>query len=620
MTLDAPIRRDTRARATNIVKGIKMSEAQNAPQTEQPKTYKKTLTALSVFFVVYILALLAGLPQKWTNAQFVSHEHEEAVETETVEEDETALSALETRTDMDKSAIAEPVTETESVSEAEDVAEAPQKAIPPFWTSVPFIILLLCIAVLPLIPATEHWWESNLHRFIVAAILGFITLCYYAFLCDFPIDLHWPGHKVVDPSSGGLAMAGAVFVNAILGEYVSFIVLLFSLFAITGGIRISGDLKASPFVNTCILGIGALMASFVGTTGAAMLLIRLLLDTNKERRFKIHTVVFFIFCVCNVGGCLLPIGDPPLFLGYLRGVGFLWTFHLLPQWAFVCGVLLVMYYLLDKCVYYPKEKTLDKTLDSIERQPLQVRGLNPNLFCLLGVIFGVMLLDPAQEFLSLFGVRTNWRPPMFLREFVQLLMVWISFRFGSNAIRRENNFNFSAILEVAALFFGIFICMQAPLQILNAKGAQIASTVDRYGSRIMLNEPKEFFWMSGSLSSVLDNAPTYVVFFETARSAAETNLANAIKAGDTKKAEEIEAILSDGKKTAGVRIPLSLLVAVSLGSVFMGAMTYIGNGPNFMVKAIAEQSGVKMPSFFGYMGYSICILLPVLVVMTIVFL
>ena len=594
-----------------------MSEAAKEPRTEEIKPYKKTLRALYVVFAVYLLLLLCGLPQKWTAAQFVAHE--EAVEVVEVEEtigvdqgaEETVVETFEIDASLDRN---------EDAEELAGKLSGEERPIPPQWTAIPFVTLLLCIAILPLIPATEHWWESNLHRFIVAAVLGLITLGYYAFLCDFPIDLHWPGHKVVDPSAGALAMAGTVFTNAILGEYVSFIVLLFSLFSITGGVRISGDLKASPIVNTAILAIGALLASFVGTTGAAMLLIRLLLDTNKERKHKIHTIVFFIFCVCNVGGCLLPIGDPPLFLGYLRGVAFLWTFHLFAEWLFVCGVLLALYYLIDKFLYYPKELGLDKAIDAADRKPLQIRGLCPNFFCLLGVVLGVMFLDPGQEFLSLFGLKTGWRPPMFLRECFQLLMVAISFKFGSNEIRKANDFNFGAILEVAALFFGIFICMQAPLQILNAKGAQIAENVDRYGSKIMLNEPKEFFWISGCLSSVLDNAPTYVVFFETARSASEGELADALKAGDIEKAEEIEAVLSEGKESAGVRIPLALLVAVSLGSVFMGAMTYIGNGPNFMVKAIAEQSGVKMPSFFGYMGYSICLLLPVLILMTIIFL
>ena len=569
---------------------------------EQKSTpYRKTKLALLIGFAIYAALLVAGIPQKWTRAQFSHHN----------EPSEVAAVENGAETEIGSSA------EAEADEGAE--LEAPVH-YPPIWTSIPFAALLLCIAILPLIPATEHWWESNLHRFLVAAGLALLTLAYYAFLYPHPIEAHWPTHQVVSQEASWLAKGSTIFVNAIVGEYVSFIVLLFSLFAITGGIRITGDLKASPLVNSSILGIGALLASFVGTTGAAMLLIRLLLETNTFRKHKIHTIVFFIFCVCNAGGCLLPIGDPPLFLGYLRGVGFLWTFSLWKEWLFVCGLLIGLYYLLDAFVLYPKETPLDKVVDDVMREPLRVQGLFPNLFCLVGVVLAVMLLDPAQEFLSLFGVKTGFYPPMFLRECVQLLMVFLSFALGSNKIRKENDFNFGAIVEVAALFFGIFICMQAPLQILNAKGAELTAAVDKYGSKIKLNEPKEFFWLSGCLSSVLDNAPTYVVFFETAKAAADGELEEAKKSGDVEKAEEMEAELKSASEKSGVRIPLALLVAVSLGSVFMGAMTYIGNGPNFMVKAIAEQSGVKMPSFFGYMGYSVCILLPILIVMTIVFL
>ena len=597
--------------------------SENSATTFEPKkpTYRSTIIALFVVFIVYAALICVGLPQKWTHAQF-SH-HEEGSEPQSIEAIEI-IDETENAIEAEDNAIVEEETVEVSVplsdGNPENAKAETERPVPPLWTSLPFIALLLCIAVLPLVPRVDHWWESNFHRFIVAAILGLITLAYYAFVCDFPLDLHWPAHKVIDPNAGAIAKAGTVFINAILGEYVSFIVLLFALFSITGGIRISGDLRATPFVNSVILSIGALMASLVGTTGAAMLLIRLLLETNSERKYKVHTIVFFIFCVCNVGGCLLPIGDPPLFLGYLRGVGFLWTIHLWKEWLFVIGLLVGLFYLLDKFIFYAKESKEDLLKDEQNRTPLRIRGLFPNLFCLIGVVLAVMLLDPAQEFLALFGVSTGVYPPMFLREIVQLAMVVISFLFGSNSIRQENDFNFSAIVEVAALFFGIFICMQAPLQILNAKGAQLASAVDQYGSKIKLNEPKEFFWLSGCLSSVLDNAPTYVVFFETARAASEGKLQEAQASGDLEKAATIQAKLDEGAKESGVPIPLQLLAAVSLGSVFMGAMTYIGNGPNFMVKAIAEQSGVKMPSFFGYMGYSCFILLPILIVMTIVFL
>jgi Na+/H+ antiporter NhaD/arsenite permease-like protein len=222
--------------------------------------------------------------------------------------------------------------------------------------------------------------------------------------------------------------------------------------------------------------------------------------------------------------------------------------------------------------------------------------------------------------LSLFGVKTGWYPPMFLREVVQLALVAISFACGSNAIRKENDFNFAPIVEVAAIFFGIFLCMQAPMQILNVKGGDVRAAASAVGSKVGMNEAQELFWMTGSLSSVLDNAPTYLVFFEVARAADEKELAELKAAGQTDEAEKLEATLTAGQAATGVRIRELLLVAVSLGAVLMGAMTYIGNGPNFMVKAIAEESGVKTPSFFGYIGWSVCALLPILVAMTLVFL
>ena len=604
-----------------------MSERKpDASPNDAPTSYRKTIAALVAVIVVYLGLLVAGLPQKWTAAQFEEHgSHDEAVaaahavETpETVATPETAEASETNETaEAEKTNEASEPAETAAKAEESDATEPPT---PPLWTVAPFVILLLCIAILPLIPATAHWWESNRNRFIVAAVLGAVTLGYYAFCCDFPLDAHWPAHSTVAADASPFAKAGTIFVNAIVGEYISFVVLLFSLFAISGGIRISGNLKASPGTNAAILTVGALLASFVGTTGAAMLLIRLLLETNKERKYCAHTVVFFIFAVCNCGGCLLPIGDPPLFLGYLRGVAFFWTFALWKEWLFVCGLLIAVYYLLDRFYYWPKETGLSKALDATEQEPLRVRGLFPNLFCLIGVVLAVALLAPSQEFLSLFGVKTGWYPPTFLREVVQLALVAVSFACGSNAIRKANEFNFAAIVEVAAIFFGIFICMQPPMQILNVKGGEVRAAASAVGEKVGMNEAQQLFWMTGSLSSVLDNAPTYVVFFEVARVADEAKLAELKAAGQTDEAEKLEAALTAGEAASGVRIRELLLVAVSLGAVLMGAMTYIGNGPNFMVKAIAEESGVKMPSFFGYIGWSVCALLPILVAMTLIFL
>ncbi len=464
--------------------------------------------------------------------------------------------------------------------EGTDAGHGTVAAHPPYWMVTPFVLLLGAIAVLPLIPATEHWWESNRNRFLVASGLGLLTLLYYLVLHAHPVELHWPGHAVVDPSAGGLnfGVAGAMLANAILAEYIPFIMLLFSLYTISGGIRIEGDLPAHSLTNASFIAVGGLLASFIGTTGAAMLLIRPVLETNSERKHVKHTVIFFIFVVCNCGGCLLPIGDPPLFLGFLRGVPFLWTFSLWPAWLFVNGVLIGMYYVVDKFWYYPKETVRDIALDETRVRRLKFSGLWPNSLLLIGVVLSVALLDPTKPLLN-----TGWHPWHFLREVVQLALVALSLGLGSQAIRLANKFNYHAIIEVAALFFGIFICMQAPLQILGVQGQQLGLTT-----------PMHFFWLTGSLSSVLDNAPTYVVFFETAKTLGGENL------------------------VAGVAE--TLLVAISLGAVFMGAMTYIGNGPNFMVKAIAEKSGVRMPSFFGYMLYSIVFLLPLLVVTTLLFL
>ena len=467
--------------------------------------------------------------------------------------------------------------------------EADVHATPPvIWTVLPFVLLLGAIAVLPLIPATEHWWESNRNRFLVAAGLGGLTLVYYLVLHHHPVAAHWPvhpdwpGQHAMEPSRAGLnfLVTWTVFANAIFYEYVPFIMLLFSLYTISSGIRIQGDLRAHPLTNSVIIAVGGLMASFVGTTGAAMLLIRLLLETNQERRHVKHTVIFFIFVVCNCGGCLLPIGDPPLFLGYLRKVPFLWTFNLWPAWLFVNGMLIAAYYLIDRFWYYPHEEAIDIARDETRVRGLKITGLWPNALLLLGVILSVALLDPLKEFPG-----TKWHPWVYLREIAQLGLVALSLILGSEVVRRANNFNYHAILEVAALFFGIFICMQPALQILGERGPQLG-----------LSTSMHFFWLTGSLSAVLDNAPTYVVFFETAKTLGGADL------------------------VADTGVAKVLLEAISLGAVFMGAMTYIGNGPNFMVKAIAEKSGIRMPSFFGYMVYSCIILLPLLALTSLIFL
>jgi Na+/H+ antiporter NhaD/arsenite permease-like protein len=462
-------------------------------------------------------------------------------------------------------------------------AEAPAVEAPPLWTVIPFVLMLAAIAILPLVPAAHHWWESNRSKMMVAGGLALVALAYYAFLHESALDGHWPAHHVVSPAEGAFdgGFVRTILENAILQEYVPFIVLLFSLYSISGGIRIEGDLQADPLTNAAFMAAGAVLASFIGTTGAAMLLVRPLLETNKERKYIAHTIVIFIFIVCNCGGCLLPIGDPPLFLGYLEGVHFLWTLSLWREWAFVNGMLLIAYVLIDRIFYYHRETIADVERDIEQVGRLRFGGWKLNVPLLVGVVLAVALLDPSKPLIG-----TEWHPWMYLRELVQLGLVATSLWFGDQAIRAKNQFNFGAIIEVAALFIGIFICMQPALQILSIRGDELG-----------INTPPEFFWASGSLSSVLDNAPTYLVFFKTAQALPHAD----------------GAVLEAG-------VEHSILAAISLGAVFMGAMTYIGNGPNFMVKAIAESSGVKMPSFFGYMLYSFAILLPILALMVWLFL
>jgi Na+/H+ antiporter NhaD/arsenite permease-like protein len=438
---------------------------------------------------------------------------------------------------------------------------------PSIWSVIPFVGVLLSIAILPLVPATSHWWESNRNRLAVALCFAAITLVYYL--------LTQGAGKVV-----------SVLQHAVLAEYIPFIMLLFALYVISGGISLQGDLPAHPATNTAFLAAGALMASFIGTTGASMLLIRPLLQTNAERHHVRHTVIFFIFLVSNIGGCLLPIGDPPLFLGYLKGVPFLWTFGLWKEWAFMVVLLLIVYYIWDVRMYRHETKR-DISIDETQRTRLQLRG-SVNFLFLAGVVLCVAVVDPTKEIPGL-----GFKPFPFLRELLMVGLVALSLWTTRAEVRRANHFNYHAILEVAALFIGIFICMQAPIEILKTSGAALSG---------FLKSPAHFFWSTGVLSSFLDNAPTYVVFFETASSMTPDTAAGALHL--------------PGKVT----ILEPMLIAVSLGSVFMGAMTYIGNGPNFMVKSIAEQAGVRMPSFFGYMVYSTALLIPPLILVTLLFL
>ncbi len=443
--------------------------------------------------------------------------------------------------------------------------------MPHYWYLgiLPFIVILGAIALLPLLKATRHWWESNLNRFFIAMLCSVATIVYMVI-------------------TSGKDSIGPMLDHAIMKDFIPFIVLLFSLYVISGGIYLSGDLASSPKVNTTFLAIGAGIASFIGTTGASMLLIRPLLKTNSQRKYKVHTIVVFIFLVSNIGGTLLPIGDPPLFLGYLRGVPFMWTFGLWPMWATACGILLLVYFVWDSMLYR-KESKKDHDRDETQLQPLRLQG-GINFIWIAGIVATAALVDSAKPL-----VGTDWTPFPYCRELIMLLFVVLSLKTTSKLIHKANNFTYEAILEVAALFSGIFIAMQVPLAVLEASGKAITET---------MNQPWQFFWSTGTLSSFLDNAPTYVVFFKLSQSLPEGEMLLLETPGDVKEF-----------------VPIGLLIAVSLGSVFMGAMTYIGNGPNFMVKAIAEQENIEMPSFFGFMfKYSIPVLVPIFILITLLFL
>ena len=412
---------------------------------------------------------------------------------------------------------------------------------------LPFALLLLCIAVLPL--AAGHWWEHNKNKGIVATILAL------------PIAVWLIQH---DPAHLGHTAH----------EYVSFIVLLGSLFTISGGLFLDGDLRATPKVNVAFLAIGAVLANFIGTTGASMVLIRPLLRTNSERKHVIHTVVFFIFVVSNCGGCLTPLGDPPLFMGYLRGVPFEWTLKLWPEWLGVVGALLAVYFVWDS-IQIKKETPAALRLDLVRYEPLRLQG-GLNIAFLVGVVAAVAFLkDP------------------FLRDGSMVACALASIFMTSKDVRLKNSFAWGPIIEVAVLFAGIFVTMVPALMYLEAHGGELG-----------VDTPRKFFWATGVLSSFLDNAPTYLTFTSTA-----CGLESATHPGVS--ADNLRTLLDTTNGPAFLR-------AISLGAVFMGANTYIGNGPHFMVKAIAESTGLKMPTFFGYMLYAVAILVPILVIVSIV--
>jgi len=406
---------------------------------------------------------------------------------------------------------------------------------PPVYTLAPFVAMLLAIALCPL--WVPRWWESNGNKMVVSAVLGLPILVLYLY-----------------------RRPGAL--GAMAEEYVSFLVMLAGLYVISGGILLRGDLEATPLTNVAFLALASALASLIGTTGASMLLIRPLLQTNRERTHVRHTVIFFIFLASNIGGMLTPLGDPPLFLGYLQGVPFTWTFRLLAPWGLQVALLLALYFVWETR-QYTREPSAALRRDRSQIEPLRLSGsLNIPALGLVVLAVGCLTAPWRETAIVALAALSLWRTP--------------------RAIRRANGFTAYPIVEVAVLFFGIFLTMIPALELLRLRGGELG-----------VREHWHFFWASGLLSSFLDNAPTYLVFLALGQS------------------------LGLAREVVGV--PHAILAAISVGAVSMGANSYIGNAPNFMVKSIAEEHGVQMPSFFGYMLYSGGILLPLFVLVTLVF-
>lgn len=409
----------------------------------------------------------------------------------------------------------------------------------PLWTGFFFVALLLSIAIFPLI--NGEWWGKR---------YGLVTLF-----------LSIPAAIIIILKEKALLLHS-------LSEYISFLILLGSLFIISGGIVIRIGAYGTPKINTILLFLGAFFASFIGTTGASMVLIRPLLRINKWRKHIAHLCIFFIFLVSNIGGVLTPLGDPPLFLGFLRGVPFLWTFKLIFFWGFAVAILLTIFFFLDNHYMKKEDKTrLVKTLEELPEKKLEIRG--------------------KLNFIFLLVVISSFFVPPVIREIMMILSALASIYFTPVSLREENAFTYHPIIEVAILFAGIFVTMVPVMQMLQMNG-----------SKLGVSEPWQFFWATGMLSSFLDNAPTYLVFTTTAQSVAQF--------------KGITENLIMG-------VPEIYLKAISVGAVFMGANTYVGNGPNFMVKAICEENDIKMPSFFGYMLWSIGILIPLFLLITFIF-
>ena len=417
---------------------------------------------------------------------------------------------------------------------------------------LPFICLLLSIALVPLV--SNQFWHKR-----YGWVSGFWGVL---FLGLFLLER-------------GVGEAGYLISHALLEEYIPFILLLGALYVIAGGIRLNGKLVGTPVVNTAILAIGATLASWIGTTGAAMLFIRPILRANENRKYRVHTIVFFIMLVANTGGALTPLGDPPLFLGFLQGVEFFWTTtHLLIPTILVCGILLVQFWVLDKFLWRREAHNQSQAELHPEEVKLTIEG-GINFLFLLGVLTAI--LASTADLPKVAGIATGH----IMRDVILLLMAVLSLRATPKHIRTDNRFTWFPIKEVAVIFAAIFITIIPVLEALRGGQIPIAQ---------LLNNPASYFWLTGLLSSVLDNAPTYLVFFNAAGGDAATLMTE-------------DAII---------------LTAISAGAVYMGALTYIGNAPNFMVRSIAQERGIAMPSFFGYMFWASLALMPIFVILTLI--
>ena len=441
-------------------------------------------------------------------------------------------------------------------------------SILPLWSIIPFAGILLSIALMPLF--IPHFWH---HHFPKVAAFWSLALA-------IPFLFFFKGTAVYS------------IAHIFIADYIPFIILLWALFTVSGGIYIKGSLKGTPAVNFLLLLIGTLLASVIGTTGASMLMIRPILRSNSWRKYRVHTIVFFIFLVSNIGGALTPLGDPPLFLGFLHGVPFFWTLNLFPQMAFASAILLFLYLIIDLYWYKKEDKS---ALQHSEPEPLKIEG-TLNFIFLAGIIGGVLFSGMVRMGeINIFGIYQTIEN--LIRDALLIVMGLLSLVFTRSEVRKGNDFSWAPIAEVAYLFAGIFMTIIPALAILKAgENGALAWLIKS------VNTPAHYFWAAGTLSSFLDNAPTYLTFFNSALGKFYPGMPEA---------QAVAGLIVD-------RIPY--LAAISAGAVFMGANTYIGNAPNFMVKSIAEEAGVKMPSFFGYMfKYSIPILLVLFIIITFIF-